>query len=95
MILPSSELFRKILEEKEGVKSVEVLVIFSVTALSLAAVSWGKGFDFFVEDPQLRERLLKERQGLFPAVSHLVCKFKAVICLDALDGIGNFLNDML
>lgn len=83
------------MEEKEAVESVEVLVIFSMTALCLAVVSWGKGFDFLWRIPNSESVFLKSVRGFFLLVSHLVCKFKAVICLDALDGIGNFLNDML
>ena len=53
-----------------------------------------EGTDLLVPNPQLCQCFLKERQRLFLAVAHLVGKFKSVVRLDALNGVGKFLHHM-
>ena len=70
--------------------SVELLVVLTVASFHLAIVSGREGTDLLVPKPQLCQCFLKERQRLFLAVAHLVGKFKSVVRLDALNGIGKF-----
>ena len=44
---------------------------------------------------ELFQRLFKHGQRFILTVSHLVCEFKAVIRLYTLNGIREFLDDML
>ncbi len=74
---------------------IEFLIVFSVAALNLTVMPGSEGADLFVPDPEFGQRLLKERQRLLLAVAHLVGKFKTIVCLDALNGIREFLHYML
>ena len=59
--------------------SIEFLVVFSVAALYLAVMSWGKRTNLLVADPHLSQSFLKKSQRLFLAVAHLVGELKAVV----------------
>ena len=74
---------------------VELLVVFSVAAFHFSVVSRRKGFDFLVPNTEFRKRFLKERQRFVPTVAHFISKFKPIVCLDALNGIGKFFHYML
>ena len=60
LTLPDGKLLLEILERKELMGCVEILVVFAVTALYLAVVSWCIGTDEFVPDPQLLQRFLEQ-----------------------------------
>ena len=93
--LPDSKLFGKVIKGIEGVAGVELLIVFSVAAFYFAIVPRCKRFDFLVPDSELSQRFLKECQRLFLAVSHFICKFKPIVCLDTLNGIGKLFHNML
>ena len=92
--LPDSKLFGKVIKGIEGVAGVELLIVFSVAAFYFAIVPRCKRFDFLVPDSELSQRFLKECQRLFLAVSHFICKFKPIVCLDTLNGIGKLFHYM-
>ena len=85
IILPltDSKLFHKIVKRIETMRSIEFLVVFSVTAFYLAVMSRSERPDLFMLDTKLFKRFLEERRRLFLAVPHLICKLKSVICLNA------------
>ena len=60
LTLPDSKLLLEILERKEFVGSIEFLIIFAVTALYLAIVSWSERTDQLVADSQLSQSFFKE-----------------------------------
>ena len=74
---------------------IKVLVVLAVTAFHFAVVSWCERSDLLVTDTELCQRFLEEGKGLLIAVAHLIGKFKAIIRLDTLNGIWEFLDDML
>ena len=92
--LPDSKLFGEVIEGIEGMAGVELLIIFSVAAFYLTVVAWCKGFDFLVPDTEFSQCFLKECQRLILTVSHLICKFKPIICLNTLNSIGEFFHYM-
>ena len=63
--LPDSKLFGKVIEWIEGMASIEFLVVFSVAALYLAVMSWGKRANLFVADPHLSQSFSKRVSGFF------------------------------
>lgn len=93
--LPGSKPFGKVLKGIEFVAGVELPIVFPVTAFHLAVVSWREWLDLFVANNKPIQRLLKECQRLFLTVAHFICKLKPIICLDALNGIGELLYHML
>ena len=66
IVLPLSdgELGFEIVERKEPVRSVELLVVLAVTALDLAVMPRREGTDELVVDTEFGERRLKERNPL-------------------------------
>ena len=92
--LPDSKLFGEVIEGIEGVTSIEFLIVFSMTAFYFSVVSRRKGLDFLVPNSELSQRFLKERQRLFPAVAHLISKFKPIISLNTLNSVGKLFQDV-
>ena len=74
--------------------SIEFLIVFSMTAFYFSVVSRRKGLDFLVPNSELSQRFLKERQRLFPAVAHLISKFKPIISLNTLNSVGKLFHYM-
>ena len=93
--LPNSKLFGKVIKGIEGVAGVELLIIFSVATFYFAVMSGGKGFDFLVPDAEFGQCFLKESQRFVFTVAHFICKFKPIVCLDTLNGIGKLFHYML
>ncbi len=60
LTLPDGKLLLEILERKEFMRGVEILVVLAVTALYLAVMSWSIGTDEFVPDLQLLQRFFKQ-----------------------------------
>ena len=89
IILPltNGKLFHKIVKRIETMRSIEFLVVFSVTAFYLAVMSRSERPDLFMLDTKLFKRFLEERRRLFLAVPHFICKLKSVICLNAFYGV--------
>ena len=94
IILPLTDgkLFYKIVKRIETMRSIEFLVVFSMTAFYLAVMSGCEWSDLLMPDTKLFKRFLEERRQLLPAVPHLVCKLKSVICLNAFYGIWELLH---
>ena len=65
-----------------------------MTAFYFSVVSRRKGLDFLVPNSELSQRFLKERQRLFPAVAHLISKFKPIISLNTLNSVGKLFHYM-
>ena len=93
--LSDSKLFGKVIKGIEGVAGIELLIIFSVAAFYFTIVTGCKGFDFLVPNAEFRKRFLKERQRFVLTVAHFISKFKPIVCLDALNGIGKLFHNML
>ena len=93
--LPDSKLFGKVIKGIEGMTSIELLIIFSVAAFYFTIVSRRKGFDFLVPDTEFSQCFLKERQRFVLTVAHFICKFKPIVCLNTLNGIGKLFHYML
>ena len=94
IILPLTDgkLFCKIVKRIETMRSIEFLVVFSMTAFYLAVMSGCERSDLLMPDTKLFKRFLEERRQLFLTVPHLVCKLKSVICLNAFYGIWELLH---
>ncbi len=60
LTLPDGKLLLEIVERKELMRCIEILVVLAVTALYLTVMSWCIGTDEFVPDPQLLQRFLKQ-----------------------------------
>lgn len=69
---------------------IKFLIIFSVTALHLSIVPWCVRTNQFMLDSQLRQSFLKKSQLFCGRGVEPVGKFRAVVCLDALNSIGKF-----
>ena len=93
--LSDSKLFGKVIKGIEGVAGIELLIIFSVAAFYFTIVTGCKGFDFLVPDAEFSQCFLKERQRFVLTVAHFISKFKSIVCLDALNGIGKLFHYML
>ena len=93
--LSDSKLFGKVIKGIEGVAGIELLIIFSVAAFYFTIVTGCKGFDFLVPDAEFSQCFLKERQWFVLTVAHFVCKFKPIVCLNTLNGIGKLFHNML
>ena len=74
---------------------VELLIILSVAAFYFAVVARCKGFDFLVVDSELGKCFFKECQRFVFTVAHFICKFKPLVCMNTLNGIGKLLYYML
>ena len=74
---------------------VELLIILSVAAFYFAVVARCKWFDFLVPDSELGKCFFKECQRFVLTVAHFICKFKPIVCLNTLNGIGKLLYYML
>ena len=59
LALSVGKLLLKVLERIEPMRSVEILVVFAVTAFYLAVVPGGIGLDKFVANAKLCKRFLK------------------------------------
>ena len=94
IILPLTDgkLFCKIVKRIETMRSIEFLVVFSMTAFNLAVMSGCERSDLLMLDSQLFKRFLEEGRQLLLAVHHLICKLKSVICLNAFYGIWELLH---
>ena len=94
IILPLTDgkLFYKIVKRIETMRSIEFLVVFSMTAFYLAVMSGCERSDLLMLDTKLFKRFLEECRRLFLTVPHLVCKLKSVICLNAFYGIWELLH---
>ena len=93
--LSDSKLFGKVIKGIEGVAGVELLIILSVASFYFAVVARCKGFDFLVPDSELGKCFFKECQRFVLTVAHFICKFKPLVCLNTLNGIGKLLYYML
>ncbi len=60
MTLPDGKQLLEILERKELMGCIEILIVLAVTALYLTVMSWCIGTDEFVLDPELLQRYLKQ-----------------------------------
>lgn len=76
-------------------RSIEFLVVFSMTAFNLAVMSGCERSDLLMLDSQLFKRFLEEGRQLLLAVPHLICKLKSVICLNAFYGVWELLHYVL
>ena len=65
-----------------------------MAAFHLAIVPWSERFDLLVADTEPGESFLKEGKRFLFSVGHLVCEFKTVVRLHALNGKGKFLYHM-
>ena len=81
--MTGGELFSKIVKRIETVRRIKFFIIFSVTAFYFAVMSWRERPDLFMLDTKLFKRFFEECRRPFPAVPHLICKLKSVICLNA------------
>ncbi len=81
------KLLCEILKGIEGMRSVEPLVVLPVAALHLAVMPWRIGADYLMPDA-MQFQMCLEKGGLIPVGGKTVCKFSAVIRLDALNGAG-------
>lgn len=82
----------KILERKEFVGSIEVLVVLAMAAFAVMPGSvWP---DLLVADTQLSQSLFKQGEGLLLAVVHLIEELKAIVGLHTLDGIRELFDNM-
>ncbi len=89
---------KPILEIREAIElaaGIEFLVVFSVTAFYFAIVSGRVWTDQLVVDAELIQCLLKQRRLWIFAVGQTIGEFKSIICLDARNGIGEFLYHIL
>ena len=93
--LTNCELLFEILERVEAVGSVEFLVILSVTTLNFAVMSWCIRLNQLVPNTELRQCVLKECWLRIFCIGKAICKFAAIVRLDALDGIRKTLNTVL
>ena len=75
--------------------SIEFLIVFSVAAFYFTIVTGCKGLDFLVPDAEFSQCFLKERQRFVLTVAHFICKFKPIVCLNTLNGIGKLFHYML
>ena len=94
LLLPDSQLLFEIIERIELPHSIELLVIFPVTALHLTIVPGSEWSDQLMPDAQLLQRTFKQSRLRFLTVQ-TVCKLRAVVSLDAFDGIRELFHHML
>ena len=94
LALPDSELSREVGKREELVRSIEILIIFSMTALHFTVVAGRVRTDEFVLDAEFGKGFLKESRAVGFGTVQPVGELRTVIGLDALNGIGKFLNNM-
>ena len=75
-------------------RSVEILIVFAVTALNFAVVAGRIRADEFVLDTEFGKSLLKECGTIGFGIVQPVGKLRTVVGLDTLNGIREFLNNM-
>lgn len=90
--LPDGELRRTVSEREELVRSIELLVVFAVTALNFAVVAGCIRADESVPDTELGKGLLKECKTVGLRTVEPVEKLRTVVGLDTLNSIGEFLH---
>lgn len=73
-------------------RGVELLVILAVTAFHLAIMSGRIRANQLVANPETRQLLLKQRGCISSLWQKALCKFCAVVCLNAFNGVGKSLN---
>lgn len=73
-------------------RGVEFLVILAVTALHLAIMSGRIRANQLVTNTETRQLRLKQRGCISALWQKALCKFCAVVCLYALNGVGKSLN---
>ena len=89
-----SELFFEIVEGIEAVRSIEFFVVLSMRTLDLAIVTRRANTNQLVPDAKLTKRFFKKRFSISAAWIFAVGKFRTIVCLDALNGIGKTLCTM-
>lgn len=67
-------------------RHIEQPLVFPVLALNLAIVLGGGNPNAAISNPQFLQRLFKQRPLGFLFDKQRVGKFRAVVCLDLLDG---------
>ena len=72
--LTECELLLEVLKRVEPVRSMELLVIFSVAALNFSIMSWCIGLNQFVANTELFQRVLKEGVFRILGIGQSVCK---------------------
>ena len=76
-------------------RSIKLLVVLAVGTLHFTVMSRRERLDQFVPDTKLGKGVLKERLfGAFLGIQP-VCELRSVVGLDAFDGIGEFLDNVL
>lgn len=73
-------------------RGVEFLVILAVTALHLAIMSGRIRANQLMANTKTRQLRLKQRGCISALWQKALCKFCAVVCLYALNGVGKSLN---
>lgn len=91
--LPDSKLFGEVIEGIEGVTSIEFLIVFLWLRSTFPLCRGVKGLIFLCRIPSSAS-VFKERQRLFPAVAHLISKFKPIISLNTLNSVGKLFHYM-
>ena len=94
LALPDSELSREVGKREELVRSVEILIVFSMTALHFTVVAGRVRTDEFVLDAEFGKVFFKESRAVGFGTVQPVGELRTVVGLDALNGIGKFLNNM-
>ena len=90
LTLSNSKLLLKVPERKEFVGSIKLLIILTVTALYLSIVPWRVRTDQLMPDSQFHQGPFKNSQLFCGQGVEPVGKFRAIVCLNALNGIGEF-----
>ena len=76
-------------------RSIKLLVVLAVGTLHFTVMSRRERFDQFVPNTKLGKGVLKERLfGAFLGIQP-VCELRAVVGLDAFNGIGELLDNVL
>ena len=73
---------------------IKAFVVFAVAAFHFPVMSWRIGADELVGDPVLLQMLL-EQGRLIPVRGETVCKYRAVIGLDAFDPVRESLHQVI
>ena len=94
LALPDGELHREAGKREELVRSVEIRIVFSVAALHFIVVAGRVRTDEFVLDAESGKGFLKESRAVGFGTVQPVGELRTVAGLDALNGIGKFLNNM-
>ena len=73
---------------------IKASLVFPMAALHFSVMSWGIRVDELVGDPVLLQMLL-EKGKLIPVRGETVCKYRAVIGLDAFDPVRESLYQVI